>query len=493
MRKLSETAGAMLGAAWSRLAKPRQLGRTIFSFIVDADPKFAYQGYHLVRSLLEHSAEQASDIHVQFTPEVPQETRDIFSRVGCTLHQIERFGDGRYCNKVAQLSNLHAIGFDIAVLLDTDMIVLADVRPFLSRTKLVGKVVDLANPPLSTLEEIARRAGLKSLPNRVQVDASSDHTYAGNFNGGFYGVPKHLSMRVDTEWRNWATWLLASVEPLRKVNREAHVDQVAMWLAIHIGRIPFEHMASNANYYVHFTGPHHHFDQSTGIALLHYHDMSLDVVGKLSPPAELNDIEHAAVDKANAQIARGFESTTFWNLRYARFPDRGSGVGSRGENLVFKRELLIDQGIERAVSVLDVGCGDLEVLKSLNIADYLGIDTSLQAIQLASKARPDWTFLLVRDDADRRAIAARHTVLCFEVLIHQRSRDDYLKLVEFLTGCTQKTLIVSGYAGDYEGRAGNSMLYFYEPLEETLHKSGKFSSIRSIGSHSDVTVFRCDV
>ena len=27
---------------------------TIFSFVVDADPRFAYQGYHLARSLIEH-------------------------------------------------------------------------------------------------------------------------------------------------------------------------------------------------------------------------------------------------------------------------------------------------------------------------------------------------------------------------------------------------------------------------------------------------------
>ena len=54
-----------------RLTKNRQRIRsavgegrrqTIFSFVVDTDPKFAYQGYHLARSLIEHCGGDAADI-----------------------------------------------------------------------------------------------------------------------------------------------------------------------------------------------------------------------------------------------------------------------------------------------------------------------------------------------------------------------------------------------------------------------------------------------
>jgi hypothetical protein len=473
--------------------RPADTGRVIFSFIVDVDPKFAYQGYHLARSLIEHSVDAPEDVHVQFTAEVPAATRELFAALRCSRHQIERFGDGRYCNKIAQLANLHESDFGAVVLLDTDMIVVDDVRPFLSATHLVAKLVDLSNPPVATLEEIAALADMRTLPPAVSVDASDDMTLAGNFNGGFYSIPKHICRKVDAEWRRWAVWLIDNIEPLRKAGKEVHVDQVSMWLAVNMAGIPYQHAPSNVNYYIHFDGDHRYLDVGRDIALLHYHDVSLNVVGKLEPPAALDDRERRALERANAQIGRGFENTLFWNFRYSRFPERGSGVGSRGENLAYKRALLVEQGVEASAGVLDVGCGDLEVVKPLNLKKYLGLDTSERAIAAAKCMRPDWEFRHLERGHGAEPAFCRETVLCFEVLIHQRSEVDYRALIRFLAECTDRTLLVSGYGADYEGRAGNSMVYFYEALDESLRKTGKFRSVRSVGSHTDVTVFRCDV
>ncbi|CAB3765076.1 hypothetical protein [Paraburkholderia humisilvae] len=468
-------------------------GRTIFSFIVDADPKFAYEGYHLARSLIQHSCNSATDVNVQFTKEVGTETRDVFRRLGCTLHDIERFGDGRYCNKIAQLANLHQFDFDHVVLLDTDMIAVADLRPFLSENALVAKVVDFPQPPLPVLEEIGRAAGMRNLPPVGTVDAAHAPTYAGNCNGGFYGIPKALAEGVDRSWRRWAQWLLENIEPLARNNMAQHVDQVSMWLAIVMDRIPYSAAPSNVNYYVHMDGEHRYFDSRSNIALLHYHDVSLNVLGKLEPKAQLNELERRAVEAANRQIGAGFENTTFWNLRYAHFPERGSGVGSRGENLRYKRELLVQQGIERAESVLDVGCGDLEMIRGLAVQNYLGLDTSREALQMARRARPDWEFLHIDVSKSQPVLTPRQMAVCFEVLIHQPTEADYRKLIDFLARSTAGTLIVSGYVGDYDERKRNSMVYFYEPLDESLRKTGKFASIQRIGSHSDVVVLRCDV
>ncbi|WP_155641007.1 class I SAM-dependent methyltransferase [Burkholderia pseudomultivorans] len=493
IRRLSESGRRVWAAVAGKRADRVAPDRVIFSFVVDANPKFAYQGYHLARSLIEYSVDAADDVHVQFTAEVPVDTRALFAALGCSQHQIERFGDGRYCNKIAQLANLHALEFDVVVLLDTDMIALGDIRPFLSNSHLVAKPVDLPNPPAGVLQEIARLAGMEALPAAVQVDASTDVTLAGNFNGGFYGIPRHLCRRVDDAWRHWATWLIDNIEPLRKIGKEMHVDQVSMWIALNVAGIPYRSASANVNYYIHFNGAHNYLDPASDIVLLHYHDASLNVLGKLEPPAVLDSRERRAVEQANRQISRGFENSLFWNLRYSLFPERGSGVGSRGENLLYKRKLLMEEGVEESASVLDVGCGDLEVVKPLKLRNYLGLDTSHLAIEAARGVRPDWTFAHV-DHCRRDALPfRREMVLCFEVLIHQRSEADYRELVRFLADCTDRTLIVSGYASDYEGRAENSMVYFYEPLDESLRKTGKFESIRRIGSHTDVAVFRCDV
>ena len=62
-----------------------------YSFIVDADPLFAYQGWHLAHSLIEHSEATPRDIYVQFTPEVGAQTVQIFETLGCNVSRLERF------------------------------------------------------------------------------------------------------------------------------------------------------------------------------------------------------------------------------------------------------------------------------------------------------------------------------------------------------------------------------------------------------------------
>ncbi len=467
-------------------------GRTHFSFIVDEHPRFAYEGYHLARSLLEHCGADSREIHVQFTPQVNPATRKLFADQGNSLHELERFGDGRYCNKVAQLANLHTCDFGRIVLLDTDAIVVSDLRPFLRDDVLMATVVNLPNPPLAALEEIARSAGMQELPPVIAVDSADGKTYLGNCNGGLYVIPKALTQPVDQEWRRWSTWLLENIGPLQRVGKQVHIDQVAMWLAIHMGKIPFLTSPSNINYQVHLTSKSR-LDSKLEIAMIHYHDMCLNELGLIKPKRRMNKFEAAAVGKANAQIGRGFDTQTFWNLRYSQFSARGSGVGSRGTTLLYKRQLLINEGAELAGGILDVGCGDLEVLKVLNLHGYLGIDASESAIQAAKRARQDWEFRLLSLENYNGDIPTTEFVLCFEVLIHQNSRALYEKVIDFLVQHTERTLIVSGYERGPAHRRSNSMVFFYEPLEDSLRRTGRFQSIRKIGEHTDVSIYRCDV
>jgi 2-polyprenyl-3-methyl-5-hydroxy-6-metoxy-1,4-benzoquinol methylase len=142
-----------------------------------------------------------------------------------------------------------------------------------------------------------------------------------------------------------------------------------------------------------------------------------DVLGLLEPQVHLDAPAHAAVAKANAQIGSGFDNRVFWDLRYRHFREGGSGICSRGDNLLLKRQLLTEQGVEAASSVLDVGCGDLEVIKGLAIVNYLGIDQSSETLEIAQLARPDWSFKL----APAADAPAAEMVICFEVLIHQET------------------------------------------------------------------------
>lgn len=461
----------------------------IASFIVDCDPVFAYTAWNLAHSLVRRGQFAWSHIHVQFLPEVDQRTVEIFRRLGCVTHRLNRFGDGKYCNKIGQWENLREVETDHFVFLDTDMICVSDLSSFILGDAVGGKVVDLANPGLEVLDVLFDCAGFESRPELVGVDACEGATYRANCNGGFYSVPKRFAEPLFDSWRNYAESLLSHLDPLREVRKEAHVDQIAFCMAVHRTGVPFEHVPSNANYYVHFAGEHAWRDADRPIAILHFHNTGLNPVGLLEAPGAIQPHELAAVEDANRLIDSFFNTELFWEMRYDRFPALGSGVGSRGSNLSYKRELLRAQGVEQAQSVLDVGCGDLEVVRSLDIQNYVGIDRSEASLAKAAAARPDWTFVRAPSTDVRPA----EMVLCFEVAIHQETAGDYQDLIRFVAEKTQRTLIISGYDDSNDEIAANHMLFFYQPLRRSLEEVGKFSSIRQIGQHTTVVIYRCDV
>ena len=65
-----------------------------------------------------------------------------------------------------------------------------------------------------------------------------------------------------------------------------------------------------------------------------------------------NFTQFFASGNTNALLGEHFDFQLFWDLHYRRFPDRGSGGGSRRENLAYKQALLwaeaVYSGIVRA-------------------------------------------------------------------------------------------------------------------------------------------------
>jgi len=462
----------------------------IFSFVVDEDPVFDYMGWHLARSLIQHCGNDPLAVCVQFTPPVSAFRRSRFRSLGLRIYDLEPFANAPYCNKLNQLDNVADLSFDRLVLLDTDTIVVNDFRECLHPTAIQAKIVDYPRPPIGTLEEIATNIGRKITTGVCSVDGTDALTYSGNCNGGFYSIPRAHCESLLRLWREESASVLQDLRPLERVGHEMHVDQVGFWLALQRSGLPFELAPSNLNYFVHFTGEHRYFDEALPICILHYHRASLNVIGLLEPPAKLLPHEQSAVDKANEQIADGFDGNVFWQLRYTCFPERGSGLGSRGETLEYKRALLRRQGIEDADSVLDVGCGDLEVIKELRLRNYVGVDQSPAALYLAREKRPDWAFTLLNDGSQ---VDPADWVLCFEVSIHQKASAAYDWLLGLVTAKTKRTLIISGFDVAPAGLEHNPMLFFHEPLRASLDRIGQFRTIREIGRHTSVVIYRCDI
>ena len=456
-----------------------------YSCVVDASAVFYFQTWGMIHSLMKRANVNPAQIFVHYTEAVDPSFIEELSTLGVKVMPIHRFGDGKYCNKIVQLETPALKTADGVFFLDTDLIILEELWQLYTPEMISGKVVDLANPDLSTLKHIFALAGFKRYPALCKVDCGNEQTFQNNLNGGLYVIPGKIIPILGERWKQWALWLLDHSELLKKVGKENHVDQISFALATHNLAIPIQNVAKKYNYPVHLP------IEKTGYpAVLHYH-RNLSKVGLIEVEGECDPDFQRAIQDANMLIGDCFNNKIFWSFRYEVFPELGSGVGSREQNLVYKRTLLQQLGIEESTSILDVGCGDLEVIKTLNLHNYTGIDLSPDAIEIAKAKRPDLNFMLFtgKDDA---TISCAETVLCLEVLIHQKTIENYRTVIDFLARKTKRKLIVSGYTTKDLYHDNNHMISYHESLFDSLKKTGKFSTIAKVGSHSGIDILMAE-
>jgi 2-polyprenyl-3-methyl-5-hydroxy-6-metoxy-1,4-benzoquinol methylase len=188
-------------------------------------------------------------------------------------------------------------------------------------------------------------------------------------------------------------------------------------------------------------------------------------------------------------LKKNFLNTIFWNARYERFPVLGSGIGSRGEALERKKQL-ISKCIYGSVNltIVDVGCGDLEAMKDFNFKNYLGIDISEKAIEIAKTKRSEWKFVV----GDIRLLSSYEAdvVLCLDVLIHQKTRKDFEDILQALINMCKKRLIVGSY--NCLPNYTSDITFFHRPILEALEESHLFSEISVVGKYRDCSLVVAD-
>ena len=204
----------------------------------------------------------ASDIVLHLVGEHTPSVRVALSRSGVTLVDVPAHLRHRYCNKLSQLTPLLERGGDEFVLLDCDTVLRGPLP--LSRGVLRGKPVDLANPPLGHLSEIFAAAGL-DMPI-APTDLHGSPTARANVNGGLYVLDAALLVQLADAWPRWADWCLDRQALFGEYS--AHVDQVAVALAVAEGDLPFAPLDRAFNFPTHL--------EQTDLLdrdpiLLHYH------------------------------------------------------------------------------------------------------------------------------------------------------------------------------------------------------------------------------
>lgn len=267
----------------------------VYSFVVDADPRFVAQTRLFLASLMAQGV-PAEAIHAHVTPETGETARDLLRETGVHTHVLHPFLDGKYCNKLVQLDALLAVEADCYVLCDTDLAFAGPITEWLDAERLRAKPVDLPNPPLDRLEALRNRFGLAIEPRLVRTSADAALTWSTNCNGGLYIVPRRLAAPLAAHWQQFAVRLRGCEDILE--NWYHHVDQIAFAMAVlAMGRDVLE-LPLEANFPMHLGDRFDHmtFGEPT---VLHYHSL-LDAAGRVQLTG--HPVVDAAIAKANASL-----------------------------------------------------------------------------------------------------------------------------------------------------------------------------------------------
>ena len=484
----SNRLGWILSALKQRLLGSRQKSppRVHISCVVDDSPVFRMQAWNWLLSLAAISTDCRVFVH-HLPGALSDQTQDQFRALGATLVQIEPFGpaEARYCNKLRQLGSEAFLDADFVIMSDADIVFLEDPAQLARSGKFRAKTVDALNPPEEIWSELFRQAGLADKVGTRALDMFPEaRTFDTNFNGGLYVMPTAMARRLDPLWERHARWCLHQPDLLGAFLH--HADQLGLGLALAESGDPIDLLPFGANMPTNFSAEELGRVPRQSIGAIHYH-AHMDQHGLPEPVGVdwLDDGIQRARTAIDQERRKGFSNDLFWDFRYAAHPVLGSGLGSRQEAMDLKRDILgpyaemIGDG-----SVLDVGCGDLEVIAPLPIVNYTGIDVSKEALSIARAKRPDWRF-------EERGIAevAENSfdyTLCIDVLIHQPDAQAAKTLARNLVRVARKGVIFSSHSQPLEG---SGISFDSHGMGACITGLPDISSLVEIGSYRDVTIY----
>jgi SAM-dependent methyltransferase len=439
----------------------------VFSCVIDGRPDAQLAALRWFVSLTTIAGVPAENL-VLFT--VGESASDVLGYLrtrGVAVRAVPPF-DSRSpsCDRIAGALSLAATEVKgLAVLTATDVVVLEDPRSIPIPPRSVGLAAGRAAclpvdapPDLLAAAELTPPAFAPA--SKLPLSATNRHE-AGS---SFIVVPGELLPEVARAWAQCATLLLGL--PGAAKSWGPFIAPVALTMAL--ARTGMEIHDLDGRWNVCTEGAPGLGSRTGPPAVLRYGDR-VDRKGFLRP-ANFVDVD---VDERIAEVntavyglwQEAFPSATFWEWRYRDDPELGSGVGSRGQSLKEKRDLLKAViGLLHPASVLDVGCGDGEATRGIPIARYTGIDLSPTAVERARLGRPEGKFR-VGTLSDNYVDA--ELTLCLDVLIHQSSARTYEDLVRTLCSGSRAVLL-SGL--QRQPARTTAMVHFHEPLSTTIRR-----------------------
>lgn len=409
---------------------------------------------------------------------------EVLEDLGVELRVTERFDERcPHANKLAMLELVDE-STDLLLALDTDVAIAGDPLPWLTADAVLAKPVDVETVSVGVWQQLFDTRGVR-MPAARYLTAFTAATTIAYFNSGVLGVPAHLCRPLHEAWATEVRWLLDEgydVLPSAFAERRFFTDQFALALALARLELPVRALPIECNFPTnHPLHPVLRPEERRPLLLHHHHRLQSD--------GQLLACDHAganaAIERVNEELRREpdaplpgqaeFDNRAFWNERYRTNMALGSGIGSRGEVAERKRALLqqlIDETAPR--SILDVGCGDLEIVRRLRFdAAYTGVDIAEVVVERNRELAPEWRFL----HGEFTVLAARERleaelVLCLDVLIHQHDAAAFDEFVRALVHATTGEGVVAAYERPPTGGNASAITAYHGPITERLRAHG---------------------
>jgi 2-polyprenyl-3-methyl-5-hydroxy-6-metoxy-1,4-benzoquinol methylase len=456
------------------------------SCVVDDNPELFMQCWNWLCSLRHLGSQERADIFIHYVEGIDRARLSLFEDLGAKLVPIAPFGPGpaRYCNKIRQLENAALRNYEHVVLCDTDLAFLECPTYLASGSAVRGKPVDLDNPPQAIWSRLFTDSGLGVPPVSRPLELTPQvTTFATNFNGGLYVIPGAVVERLADLWAKWARFCLARSEILGKY--AVHSDQIGFGMALLDGKIAFDTLPLDTNFPLHQRRFLAGLEQRR-LKAIHYHRVIDDhgLLATVGVPWVDRQVRELNENLKSERRLR-FDNAIFWDFRYSKNPELGSGIGSRGQVLAYKRRLLLPYFRAFADGkILDVGCGDFETTRYMPARNYHGIDVAATAIETSRMKRPDWRFDMTKPE--ELAAGSYDLAVCMDVLLHQGGAVQVEDIVNELVRLADRAVIVSGYSAPVDPQG---IVFFSRPLEDMLSEHPSVAHVEKLGSYRDVDVF----
>ncbi|WP_218961117.1 hypothetical protein [Ruegeria sediminis] len=343
------------------------------------------------------------------------------ARLGVQIVEIERFGDGKHCNKLAQPLSPAEYDADILIMNDCDIAMTGSFLPAIKHEAAIafenggrfalGKTVDFCNPPLAIMSRLMTHFQIGA-PTPLAFDTlAMEPMPKGYFNGGVYGLPVPLLKEFGSVWQEWATRLLESGKA-REILGDFlwHVDQISFYFAMRELAIHAHTLDERFNFPIHVRYPAARLKSVERPHAIHFHN-NLGEDGMLGLNGiRVVDIVSAKVNACLDARGLGIDKDCAKNKPFNSWRPLEKDFSMTTENAAQLHTLLKAAGISTAETVLDVRCATARHVEGLDLKYYRGFDTRPTQIGLARRRGIDALFIEALPEADDRA----ELVLCLD-------------------------------------------------------------------------------